>query len=360
MLNFAVGPVMINNEIRKQGSDEIPYFRTAEFSSIVFDNEKILKKYFKSSDESRVIFMTGSGTSSMEATVLSCLSKNDKAIVINGGSFGQRFSQMLAIHEIPFSEIKCEYGCTLKKEQLEPFANKGFTALLVNLGETSTGVLYDIRMISDFCKQNGLFLIVDAVSSFLADEFNMKELGINCVITASQKALALAPGLSFICLDEKAISRVRHNPIQSLYFDLNLYLKDGERGQTPFTPAVGILLQLNTRLHMIEKEGGVDFEVKRTHDLALYFRDKISNFPFKMFADKKSNAVTSLAPTNPKLSAYTVFTIMKDNYHIFICPNGGDLKDKVFRVGHIGNVNKGDYDVLLGAFKDMLNKNLIY
>jgi aspartate aminotransferase-like enzyme len=359
MLSFAVGPVMINEKIREQAAEQIPYFRTPEFSDTMLDNERLLKKFFKASDDCRVVFMTGSGTASMEASVMSCLTSNDKAIVVNGGSFGQRFCQLLSIHKIPYSEIKCEYGRTLKKEQLLGYSKKGYTALLVNLDETSTGVLYDIQMISDFCKENDIFLIVDSISSFLCDDFNMEELGVNCVITGSQKALALAPGLSVICLDDKAIHRIKTNPVQSLYFDLNLYLSNGERGQTPFTPAVGILLQLNTRLHMIDDEGGVDFEVSKTKKLATYFRDRIKDLPFEMFADKKSNAVTSLTLKNKSLSAYSVFSIMKDNYHIFVCPNGGDLKEKVFRVGHIGDLKVEDYDVLLTAFSDMAKKGLI-
>lgn len=358
MLNFTVGPVMSNEEIRKIGGDQIPYFRTPEFSKIMLDNELLLKKFFKADDLSRVVFMTGSGTASMDASVLNLFTKEDKILVVNGGSFGHRFCEICDCYELNYTEIKCELGHTLTKEQLIPFENKGFTAFIVNLDETSTGVLYDIELISKFCKRNNLFLLVDSISSFLCDPFNMKELGVNCVITGSQKALALAPGISLIVLDTKAIERINNNKPKTYYFNLKDYLKNGERGQTPFTPAVGILLQLNKRLHMIEDEGGIDAEVNRAKENAKYFRDLIKDLPFCIASNSLSNAVTPLTPKDKTKSAYKLFEILKDNYGIWICPNGGEMKDKIFRVGHIGDIKKSDYDKLVDSIKDVLNKNL--
>ena len=358
MLNFTVGPVMSNEEIRKIGGDQIPYFRTPEFSKIMLDNELLLKKFFKADDSSRVVFMTGSGTASMDASVLNLFTKEDKILVVNGGSFGYRFCEICDVYELNYTEIKCSLGYTLTKEQLIPFENKGYTAFIVNLDETSTGVLYDIELISKFCKRNNLFLLVDSISSFLCDPFNMKELGVNCVITGSQKALALAPGISLIVLDTKAIERINNNKPKTYYFNLKDYLKNGERGQTPFTPAVGILLQLNKRLHMIEDEGGIDAEVNRAKENAKYFRDLIKDLPFYIASNSLSNAVTPLTPKDKTKSAYKLFEILKDNYGIWICPNGGEMKDIIFRVGHIGDIKKSDYDKLVDSIKDVLNKNL--
>jgi aspartate aminotransferase-like enzyme len=359
MLNFTVGPVMMSEEIRKIGYNQIPYFRTNEFSQIMLENERLLLEFFKAPSQSRIAFITGSGTASMEAVVMNTLTKKDKALVVNGGSFGERFCQICSIHNIPYEEIDCERGKTLTADQLTPFEGKDFTAFLVNLDETSTGVLYDIHLISEFCKRNHLFLIVDSISSFLCDPFDMTALGVNVVITGSQKALAVAPGISVICMDELTQNRISENEVPSLYFDLKSYLKNGERGQTPFTPAVGILLQLNQRLNTIKQAGGVDSEVNRTQKLATYFRSRITKFPFRFFADKMSNAVTALACTDERVSAYKIFEILKDEYGIFICPNGGDLKNKVFRVGHIGDLTYAEYDQLLQAFEDLKKRKII-
>ena len=156
MLNFTVGPVQMDEEIKRIGAEDIPYFRTFEFSEVMFDNERILLKLFKAPKGSRVVFLTGSGTAGMEASVMNVLDKNDKAIVINGGSFGKRFADICEIHDIDFSEIVLRHGQALTKEHLSLYENAGYTALLVNVHETSTGVLYDMPMISEFCKRNNL------------------------------------------------------------------------------------------------------------------------------------------------------------------------------------------------------------
>ena len=165
MLNFTVGPVMSDDVVRAIGAEQVPYFRTPEFSAVMLENEKLMKKFAKAGDDARVVFITGSGTAAMEATVMNVFGKTDKVLVVNGGSFGQRFVELCQIHEIPYEEIKLEKGKALKKEQLDMYDGKDFTGFLVNVHETSTGVHYDIEMISEFCKKNGIFLVVDAISS---------------------------------------------------------------------------------------------------------------------------------------------------------------------------------------------------
>ena len=352
MLNFSVGPVQSDDYVREIGSCQVPYFRTPEFSEVMFENEKLVLKFAKAPKGSRAVFITGSGTASMEASVINTLAKNDKAIVVNGGSFGHRFAEILDIHKIPHDDIVLETGKALTKEHLLPFENKGYTAFLVNVHETSTGVRYDMNLIGEFCKRNGIFLIADAISSFLADELDMEKIGADVLMTGSQKALACPPGVSIIVLSPRALKRVENTDSGCMYLDLKRALENGERGQTPFTPAVGTLLQINARLRKIDETGGADAEVKRVGELAAYFREKIKAFPFKTVSESPSNAVTSLAPEG-KLSAYTIFTVLKDEYGIWICPNGGELKDKIFRVGHIGALTKANYDTLFNALEDM-------
>ena len=241
-------------------------------------------------------------------------------MIVDGGSFGHRFVQLCEIHHIPHENVIPKEGCSVTEEQLSNFDNKGFTGFLVNLDETSKGVLYDIDVISDFCKRNNLFLVVDSISSFLCDEFDMDKLNVQVMITGSQKALACPPGVSMIVLSPQAVERVYSKKVESMYFDLESALKNGERGQTPFTPAVGILLQINARLKQVEKNGGVDQEIMHTAAIAKDFRNK---------------------------------------YGIWVCPNGGELSEKVFRVGHIGCLTFKDNDKLIDVFKDMQRRNLI-
>lgn len=357
MLNFTVGPVMSSDAVRAIGADQVPYFRTSEFSNVMLENENLMRKFAKASKDSRVVFLTGSGTAAMEASVMNCLNKEDKALVVNGGSFGHRFVQLLELHDVPHTEIVLEHGKALKKEMLDQYEGKGYTAFVVNLHETSTGVHYDIDMISNFCKKNGMFLLVDSISSFLADEFNMEKLGVDVMLTGSQKALACPPGVSVIVLSPKAIARIENNNPKCMYFDLKDALKNGERGQTPFTPAVGILRQINARLKEIDAEGGVTEENKKIAELAADFREKIKGLPFEIVSESMSNAVTPLHPTTA--NAYDIFLTLKDEYGIWVCPNGGDMKDTIFRVGHIGALTKEDNITLVNAFKDLQKRGLI-
>lgn len=357
MLNFTVGPVMSSAAVRAIGAEQVPYFRTPEFSEVMFENERLVKKFAKAEENARVVFITGSGTASMEASVMNVFTSQDKVLVINGGSFGARFCQICEIHDIPFTEIRPEFGHNITAEMLAPYEGQGYTGFLVNLDETSTGVLYDIQLISDFCKRNGIFLVVDSISSFLCDPFDMKALDVQVMITGSQKALACPPGISLIVLSAKAVERVYANQVKSLYFDLKDALKNGERGQTPFTCAVGILRQINMRLKEIEAAGGVESENKKIEELAQDFRNKIKGLPFEIVSNSLPNAVTPLHPLTA--SAYDIFTILKDEYGIWICPNGGELKDKVFRVGHIGALTEDDNTTLVNAFKDLQKRGII-
>ncbi len=357
MLNFTVGPVMSSDVVRNIGAEQVPYFRTPEFSEIMLENEKLMKEFSGAEDSARVVFITGSGTASMEASVMNVFDRNDKILVINGGSFGHRFVELCQIHEIPYEEIKLDIGKALTKEQLYKYDKKGYTGLLVNVHETSTGVHYDIEMISNFCKENGIFLVVDAISSFLADEFDMAKLGVQIMITGSQKALACPPGVSVIVLSNEAVNRVESREVKCMYLNLKFALKNGERGQTPFTPAVGTLRQINARLKEIKAAGGVKSEIAKIEALANDFREKIKGLPFEICSEAMSNAVTPIHPINK--SAYDIFTTLKDEYNIWVCPNGGELADKIFRVGHIGDLTEDDNTTLVNAMKDMQSRGLL-
>lgn len=357
MINFTVGPVQSSDAVRAVGAEQVPYFRTAEFSQLMLENEALVKKFAYATDDSRVVFITGSGSAGMETAIMNTLTSKDKAIVVNGGSFGHRFVELCELHEIPFAEIKLEAGKSLKAEHLAQYEGQGYTTFIVNKHETSTGVHYDMDLISDFCKRNNLFLIVDCISTFLADPFHMAELGADIMITGSQKALACPPGISVMVLSPKALKRVEETKCKCQYLDLKLALKNAERGQTPWTPAVGILRQIHTRLKEIEANGGVEAEIARTAALANYFRDQIKDLPFEIVSESLSNAVTPLHPTTA--SAYDIFLKIKDEYGMWICPNGGDMKDTIFRVGHIGYLTNADYDKLIDAFKDLQKKGFI-
>lgn len=357
MLNFTVGPVMCSDEIRAVGGEQVPYFRTSEFSEVMFENERLMLEFANAPKGSRAAFMTNSSTGSMEAVVMNCFTDTDKVLIIAGGSFGYRFVELCEIHGIPHVVLKLNHGQKLTKENLYHYDEQGFTGLLVNIDETSTGVLYNSEMIGEFCQKNDIFYVCDCVSSFLADPFDMEHCGADVMITGSQKVLACPPGVSIIILAPRGVERVNNAKVKSMYFNLADVLKNMERGQTPFTPAVGILRQINARLKEIEAAGGPEAEVARVAAQAEDFRMKIRELPFEFVSESPANGVTPVHPLNA--DAYEIFTELKDHYGIWICPNGGDMKSTIFRVGHIGCLNHEDNTTLIEALKDMQKRGLL-
>ena len=340
---FTPGPVKMADETLTIGAMQTPYFRNKQFSQILLECEENLLKIVNAPKKSRVLFLTASGTAGMEASVQNLLDKNDKTIVINGGTFGQRFVEICTLHDINHIDFK------VKNENLSNTKNlqihKNATSLLINAHETSIGLLYDLKSVGDFCKKNSILNIVDAISMFVTDKLDMCYHNIDALIVSSHKGLALPPGLSMVILSPKAIKKV--NPKHQLYFDFNSYLNDGQRGQTPFTPAVTIILQLQARLQQI-MYNGIDSEIEKSKNISTYFRESIKTLPLEAFSDFMPNALTTLTPTDGK-SASTIVKDLEEKYNVVVAPNGGELKDKIFRVSHMGAMTKEYTDILIDA-----------
>lgn len=346
---FTVGPAQMYQHTIEVRSHVVPYFRTPEFSRLMLDNKSLLLKIADATDDAEVMFLTASGSGAMEATVMNCFDETDKLLVISGGTFGERFEHICRIHRIPFQAIKLGHDEQLREEHLAKYNDQGFTGLLVNLHETYTGQLYDIKIIHEFCQKNNLYLVVDAISTFLCDEYHMKKYDIDATIISSQKGLCLAPGLSIVILSNKIINeKVMKNKIQSLYFDFKDYILNIKRGQTPFTPCVGVLFELNDMLHHIDNQG-VDDRIREVKDRADYFRGKLSGLPIHLPSFPLSNAISPIRFEND--IAMEFFNYLKDEKNIMVNPVGGELGKNSIRVAHIGNLNYGDYDVLLEEIK---------
>ena len=353
---FTVGPLEMDDEILKMGSDKIPYFRTHEFSKLSIESSELIKEFVYTSEKSDVVFLTCSGTGAMEASLMNAFTSDDKLLIVNGGTFGKRFVEISDVLDLKYTEIKLDAGMDLTNEKLNEFKNKGYTAVIINAHETSTGVLYDLEMVGKFCKEEGMMFVVDSISSFLADKYYMDKWNIDITIISSQKALALPPGLSIIVLSENAINRVNNNYVKSIYFDLKLYLSNMKRGQTPFTPAVGIMMQLNKRLLQI-KEQGIENQVEYTSKIARDFRNKIEKLPLIIKSERFSNTLTPVY-VDEGLDAKVIYNRLKDEYGLVVNPNGGKLQSNMFRVGHIGNLTIKDNDKLIKSITQIIESEL--
>jgi len=344
---FTPGPVKMSDEILEVGAKQTPYFRNCEFSDVTYACEKGLLEMVNAPEGSKVIFLTASGTAGMESVVMNLLTKEDNALVVHGGGFGGRFVDICATHDIPHHDFKVKNTNLHDIETRAP--KEDFTSLIVNAHETSVGHLYDLNAMGAYAKKNDMLYIVDAISMLVTDPLDMQESGIDVVIASSQKGLALPPGLTMVILAPKALEKVQD--VKSLYFNFKDYLSNGERGQTPYTPAVTIMLQLEARLNQIKRRGGVQQSITRAKDMAEYFRASIKGLPLKEYTPYMPNAMTTLTPTDGK-SAMDIVNALEEGYKVMVCPNGGDERDIIFRVSHMGDMTKAYTDVLIDALYD--------
>lgn len=355
---FSLGPTEMFPFTLETASHQVPYFRTKEFSDIMLESEKLFKQCVHATEDSKVVFLTASGTAAMEATVFNIFNDKDKLLVIDGGIFGHRFVKICEAYRIPHDVISLKFGEILTHSHLEAVKSNDYTGMLVNIHETSTGQLYDLEMLSDFCKKKGMYFIVDAISSFLADEYDAEKYGIDATIISSQKGLALGPGMSFVILSNKIIEeRVNKNAPLSLYFNFNEYFENQKRGQTPYTPAVRVAYELNGMLrHIVYDEGGIENRLSEVRTIVNKFRKNLKKYNVEIPKYPISYAATPLLFDKTDKTATEVYNALRYEHNITLTPCGGDLKDIMVRVGHIGYHPWSDYELLFNALDFVIGR----
>ncbi len=349
---FTPGPVAMSSRTLAIGASQLPYNRTEQFSQITFEIIESLKYIFGTQGD--VVIFAASGTGAMEAVICNFLDQSDKVLIVNGGTFGQRWVNLCIQHEIPFEQICLDPGQPISLEDLDRrLSSQEYSTLLINAHETSTGLLYDTKAIGKLTRRYGVFFVVDAISTICADVFMMDEWHVDVSLLSSQKALALPPGLSFLALNKKTKLRLETKNCQSYYFDIKAYLANQKRGQMPFTPVIGHFMMLQERLREIRLQG-IDFFISHHSKLAEYFRKGLQGLPLSFLPNSPSNALTAISC--PKdVDAFNLVRRLADDFNCFVAPNGGDLKHRVFRVSHLGEQNETDIDFLINALEDTLN-----
>ena len=346
---FAVGPIPMDSETLEISRFQLPYFRTAAFSDMMLECDQILKKLLGADKDTPSMYLTADGTGAMEAAVINIFTKEDRLLIIDGGTFGSRFVKICQIYEIPHTIIKVPFGQNLTREMVyEHYAGK-YTGMLVNIHETLSGQLYDIETISEFCSKKKITLVVDAISAFLIDRYEMDKFNIAATVISSQKGLGLAPGLSMLYINQETYEeRVKKISPKSLLLRFSDYYPEIKRGQTPYTPPIGVIVQLREKLRRLKC---MDLNGVISHNAgnAAYLRKKLKELGFSYPGTNLSNGVTPvICPDN---NARQIVSHLVNN-DIYVIPSSGELSDKVFRVGHMGlNVSSEDIDVLIECLK---------
>ena len=324
-----VFPGNIDERISSIGAADIPYMRTDEFSAINLESSGILLDLIHCKG-GRTIIYTGSGTGAMTAIVENYVSTKKKALAINGGSFGQRWVDLCRYYGIPVVDFKVEFTHEPDYERLAAtVADEKPDVLLCQHHETSSGVLYDLGRISGICRENGTSLVADVISSFLAEPLDMDGLGIDICVTSTQKGLNIPPGLSIVFLSQRLEGyRFAH---RGFYWDFETNLDNLRRGQTPFSPATTIYLQLNARLRQLREEGGEQANILRVRHNAEVFREECRKYGWEMPAENPSFAVTAIQTGDDERRR--IFKGLAERFDTSIMPCG---KPGMYRISHMG------------------------
>lgn len=338
-----VFPGNIENDILQIGGSPFPYMRTKQFSTIVKESEQMLLKLI-GCDKGRVIFYTASGTGAMDAVVSNYITTRGKAFIIAGGSFGYRWKNLCEFYHCPHEVFEVPFARDIDYLELEKRIRMSCPdVLLCQHHETSTGQLYNLEKISTLCQKYNVSLVVDAISSFLSDKLNMDAMNIDICITSSQKGLNIIPGLSFLILSQQMLQESFAH--RSYYFDMEVNLKNLERGQTPFSPATPLFLQLHERLQR-NIALGVPQLITLAQTKAHYFRELCKDNNWETPVEIPSNCITGFfVPRNGNILFKEL--IKKD---IYIMPGG---TPNYFRVSHTGVQTKADLNELATYIKEI-------
>lgn len=336
-------PGNIEEDILNIAAQQIPYMRTEWFSEMMKDSELMLLDFIGCTN-GRVLFYTASGTGAMDAVVENYIGCRGKAFVIDGGSFGHRWDDLCNYHGVNHCVFKVPFAKDIDYSLLEDAVKKENPAfLLCQHHETSSGQLFDVEKIADICKTHKIRLIVDVISSFLAEDIDMDSLGIDIAITSSQKGLNLPPGAAIVFLSESACDfGCEHN---NYYFDFKDNLANMDRGQTPFSPATTIFMQINERMKR-NKAIGLKNIIASTRSKAVYFREKCAKFGWEIPAQCPANAITGFYVHR---NGDILFRELQKK-NIYIMPSG---QADFFRVSHMGTQNENDLDILADAIREI-------
>ena len=341
-----VFPGNIDHSIMAIGSQPFIYMRTTEFSEINKESERILLDLIHCS-KGRTIIYTGSGTGAMSAVVENYCTTKKKAFVIDGGSFGHRWSQLCKYYGVPVFDYAVPFAKDINYSELEAVVSEVKPdVLLCQHHETSSGQLFDLREISRICHANQVSLVVDAISSFLAEELNMDQLGIDICITSTQKGLNIPPGLSILFFNERLCGYPFNH--KGYYWDFEENFSNLKRGQTPFSPATILYLQLHARLKQLEAEGGEHKNIESVRHRALYFRNLCKQYGWDVPAENPSVAVTGFQTSDSEKR--NVFNKLIADYETYIMPNS---VPGFYRVSHMGLQTDEDLDILAKRIHDI-------
>ena len=348
------GPTPIPNEVALAMSETMIHHRTPQFNKVFEEARQGLKTLVGTNGD--VLILASSGTGAMEAAVANLFSPGEKVLVINGGKFGERWLNIANAFGLDPIEVKVEWGQAVKVDVVEKQLklHPDIQSVMIQASETSTTVLHPVKEIANLTKNGPLFL-VDGVTAVGVLPVPLDKWGIDALVTGSQKALMLPPGLGFIALSERAWQKTKKAKLPRFYFDLNLERKNQAKGSGAFTPAVSLIFGLRASLNMMAREG-FDRVYARHARMARATRAAATAMGLKLLApDSPSPAATGIFL--PKgLDADKVLDYLRDQMGVILAEGQDQLKGKAIRIAHVGYMGAFDVITAIAALEMALRK----
>jgi serine---pyruvate transaminase len=347
---FTPGPTPVPESVMLKMAEPIIHHRHPEFKKILSRVNENLKYLFQTAQP--VLTLASSGTGGVEATFVSLFSPGDTIIAVNGGKFGERWVKMPRVFGLNAFEVKTEWGKAPTAEQVVSALRAHSNAKAVYLvhSETSTGTATDVKMLARVIRENSDAMVcIDGITAIGAHEFRFDEWGIDVCVTGSQKGLMIPPGLSFVAVSSRAIAAMETSKLPKFYFDLRKALRAYEKNDTPWTPAISLIIGVDAALQMIREEG-VEKIWQRHERMAMALRAGIQAIGLRLFSDSPSFAVTPVwVPDGIEWKKFN--SILKGKYGITIAGGQEEFAGKIFRVAHLGYYDELDMITILSALE---------
>jgi len=339
------GPTPLPPQVNEALSRPIIHHRTSQFQAILKEVGEGLKYVFDTSND--VFILASSGTGAMEAAVANLLSPGDTAITIEGGKFGERWTEICQAYAVNCDVIKVEWGRAAQPKEIEKRlkANPEIKAVFTTLCETSTGVVNNIQAIGNIVVKTQAVLVVDAISGLGAIPLSTDVWHCDVVVSGSQKGLMLPPGLGFISVSSKAWDLVNQSKCPRYYFDLRSAKKAWDKIDTPFTSAISLITALNTTLRMIKQEG-LENIFLRHHKMAEATRQAAKALGLELLAPEAASDVVTAIRLPSSIDGNKLVKTMRDTYGVTIAGGQADLKGRIIRIAHMGYI--GEFDIITG------------
>ncbi len=333
--------------------------RSPEFSSVLKEVYANLKYVFQT--ENDVFIFTSSGTGAMCAALENLVNEGDKVLSLVIGNFGNRWAKIAESRGAIVEKIEVSAGEVINpevlKKRLAEDTNKEIKLVTLTHSETSTGAANDVKTLCSIIREHGALSVVDGVTSVCAMPCKPNEWGIDVLVSGSQKGFMIPPGLAFLTANERAWKVYEQCKHPSFYFDWAAHRKAVQGDTTPYTPAVNLIVGLNTALKMIKEEGieNVNARHKR-HAMALRAAIRALNLQLLVPQDENASyAITSILPPDG-ITIPDIRKTLKKDYDIEVANGQNQLKDKIFRMGTLGFVCDRDLIASVGALEATLQK----